>query len=171
MSRDIFIFNNRNNPAEGYYQITEAELQLYKNSCEEKPSIINLGYALMEVTEVDYKDFYKTRRREKYIQEEAIRVGEVSYNAFDTEDYDGASAIADDSEALEDSVIRKMMIEKLPEAVATLTEDEKELVYQLYFNHKSERQLALEFGVSNVAVNKRKNNVLSKLKNYFEICG
>ena len=52
-----------------------------------------------------------------------------------------------------------------------LTEEEKELVYQLYFNHKSERQLALETGVSNVAVNKRKNKVLSKLKNYFEICG
>lgn len=171
MSRDIFIFNNKNNPAEGYYQVTEEELQLYKKSCDGKPYIINLGYALMEVTETDYKEFYRVRRREKYIQEEAIRVGEFSYNAFDTEDYDGASAIADDSEALEDSVIRKMMIEKLPEAVATLTEEEKELVYQLYFNHKSERQLALETGVSNVAVNKRKNKVLSKLKKYFEICG
>ena len=64
-----------------------------------------------------------------------------------------------------------MMIDKLPEAVATLTEEEKELVYQLYFNHKSERQIALETGISNVAVNKRKNKVLSKLKNYFEICG
>ena len=171
MSRDIFIFNNRNNPAEGYYHITEAELQLYKKSCDGKPYIINLGYALMEVSEADYKDFYKVRRREKHIQEEAIRVGEFSYNAFDTEDYDGASAIADDSEALEDSVIRKMMIEKLPEAVATLAEEEKELVYQLYFNHKSERQLAFETGISNVAVNKRKNKVLSKLKKYFEICG
>ena len=37
MSRDIFIFNNRNNPAEGYYQVTEAELQLYKKSCDGKP--------------------------------------------------------------------------------------------------------------------------------------
>lgn len=171
MSRDIFIFNNRNNPAEGYYQVTEEELQAYKKNSEEKVYLINLGHSVMEVTEADYKEFYRVRRREKYIQEEAIRVGEFSYNAFDTEDYDGASAIADDSEALEDSVIRKMMIEKLPEAVATLTEEEKELVYQLYFNHKSERQLALETGVSNVAVNKRKNKVLSKLKNYFEICG
>ena len=171
MSREIFVFNNRNNPAEGYYQITEAELQLYKKSYDGKPFIINLGYALMEVTEADYKEFYRARRREKYIQEEAIRVGEFSYNAFDTEDYDGASAIADDSEALEDTVIRKMIIEKLPEAVATLTEEEKELVYQLYFNHKSERQLALETGISNVAINKRKNKVLSKLKNFFEICG
>ena len=84
MSRDIFIFNNRNNPAEGYYQITEAELQLYKKSYDGKPFIINLGYALMEVTEADYKDFYRVRRREKYIQEEAIRVGEFSYNTFDT---------------------------------------------------------------------------------------
>ncbi len=47
MSRDIFIFNNRNNPAEGYYQITEAELQLYKKSYDGKPFIINLGYALI----------------------------------------------------------------------------------------------------------------------------
>lgn len=168
MPRDIFIFNNRNNPAEGYYQIAEAELQLYKKSCDGKPYIINLGYALMEVTEADYKDFYRVRRREKYIQEEAIRVGEFSYNAFDTENYDGASAIADDSEALEDSVIRKMMIEKLPEAVATLTEEEKELVYQLYFNHISERELSKLWNIPRKTLSYRKERILSKLKNFFE---
>ena len=168
MSRDIFIFNNKNNPAEGYYQITEAELQLYKKSYDGKPFIINLGYALMEVTEADYKDFYRVRRREKYIQEEAIRVGEFSYNAFDTEDYDGASAIADDSEALEDSVIRKMMIEKLPEAIATLSDNEKELIQQIYFNHISERELAGIYGVNQSTITRRKTRILKKLKIFFE---
>lgn len=168
MSRDIFIFNNRNNPAEGYYQVTEAELQLYKKSCDGKPYIINLGYALMEVTEADYKVFYRARRREKYIQEEAIRVGEFSYNAFDTEDYDGASAIADDSEALEDSVIRKMMIEKLPEAISVLSDEEKEIIRQLYFNHISERDLGKILGVPRTTISYRKDRALKKLKKFFE---
>ena len=168
MSRDIFIFNNRNNPAEGYYQITEAELQLYKKSYDGKPYIINLGYALMEVTEADYKEFYRVRRREKYIQEEAIRVGEFSYNAFDTEDYDGASAIADDSEALEDSVIRKMMIEKLPEAIATLSDNEKELIQQIYFNHISDNELSRYYGVNQSTITRRKTRILKKFKNFFE---
>ena len=39
MSRDIFIFNNRNNPAEGYYQVTEEELQVYKKSYDGKSSL------------------------------------------------------------------------------------------------------------------------------------
>ena len=168
MSRDIFIFNNRNIPAEGYYQITEAELQLYKKSCDEKPFIINLGYALMEVTEADYKDFYRVRRREKYIQEEAIRVGEFSYNAFDTDEYNGASFIADDSEAVEDSVMRRIMIEKIPEAVATLTEDEKKLICKIYFEHISDTKLAQEYGVNQSTITRRKTKILKKLNNYFE---
>lgn len=168
MSRDIFIFNNRNNPAEGYYQITEAELQLYKKSYDGKPFIINLGYALMEVTEADYKEFYRVRRREKYIQEEAIRIGEFSYNAFDTEAYDGASAIADDSEPLEDSVIRKMIIEKLSEAVATLSDNEKELIQQIYFNHISDNELSRYYGVNQSTITRRKTRILKKLKNFFE---
>lgn len=168
MSRDIFIFNNRNNPVEGYYQITEADLQLYKKSCDGKTYIINLGYALMEVTEADYKEFYRVRRREKYIQEEAIRVGEFSYNAFDTEDYDGASAIADDSEALEDSVIRKMMIDKLPEAISILNDEEKELIQQIYFNHISDNELSRYYGVNQSTITRRKTRILNKLKNFFE---
>lgn len=168
MSREIFIFNNRNNPAEGYYQVTEEELQVYKKSYDGKPFIINLGYALMEVTEADYKEFYRVRRREKYIQEEAIRVGEFSYNAFDTEDYDGASAIADDSEALEDSVMRKMMIEKLPEAISILNDEEKDLIQQIYFNHISEREISRRTGTPLTSVNNRKKKALKKLFAFFE---
>ena len=61
-----------------------------------------------------------------------------------------------------------MMIEKLPEAIATLNDEEKELIKQIYFNHISERELAGVYGVSRTAIQKRRNKVLLKLKNFFD---
>lgn len=161
MSRSIFIFSNRNNPANGYRQITEAELQRYKKSSESH--IINLGYALMDVTKADYKDFYKIRRRQKYIREETARAGEFSYNALDTDEFDGASFISDDSKDVEDRVLRKIMIENFPQTIATFSEDEKQFIGRIYFEHISETKLAEEYGIT-----RHKTRILKKLKKYFE---
>ncbi|MBR2883770.1 MAG: sigma-70 family RNA polymerase sigma factor [Clostridia bacterium] len=169
MSRDIFIFNNRNNPAEGYYQVTEEKLQLYKKSCDGKPYIINLGYALMEVTEADYKDFYRVRRREKYLREEAqLAGGVISLNAIDSDELDGVGVVADTSEPLDEKIMRKIMIEKLPEAISVLSDEEKEIIRQLYFNHISERDLGKILGVPRTTISYRKDRALKKLKKFFE---
>lgn len=169
---NIFILKDKNNTSAGYIQVTEEELQAYKRNSEEKVYLINLGHSIMETDEANFRAFYKERRREKYLREEAqLAGGVISLNAIDSEELDGVGAVVDTSEPLDEKIMRKIMIEKLPEAISILNDEEKELICQLYFNHKSERQLATELGVSNVTVNKRKNKALCKLKNYFEICG
>ena len=64
--------------------------------------------------------------------------------------------------------MREMMIEKLPEAISTLTDEENELIQQIYFNHISERELAGVYGVSRTAIQKRRNKILLKMKKFFE---
>ncbi|MBE6844506.1 MAG: sigma-70 family RNA polymerase sigma factor [Ruminococcus sp.] len=169
MSKMIFIFKNRNNHSEGYRQVTEAELQEYKRSCTEKVYLIPLGYAFMEVVQEEYRAFYKELRREKYLSEEAKRVGEFSYNALDTDEYDGASFIPDKSEAVEDKALKRIMNERLYEALAILSEEEYELIQQIYFANISERELSGIYGVSHTAIQKRRTRIILKLKNYFEI--
>lgn len=60
------------------------------------------------------------------------------------------------------------MIEKLPEAIATLNDEEKELIKQIYFNHISEREISRRTGTPLTSVNNRKKKALKKLFAFFE---
>lgn len=168
---NIFIFKDKNNTSAGYVQITENELQAYKKISEGKVFLINLGHSIMEVDEIAYHDFYKEENREDYRQKLAIKNNVVSMESLISGEFNECNLVVDTSEPLDEKVMREMMIEKLPEAIATLSDEEKELIQQIYFSHKSERQIAEEFEVSNVAINKRKNRILKKLKNFFKIQG
>lgn len=60
-------------------------------------------------------------------------------------------------------------LEALHRALQTLNDDELRMIHALYFSKKrcSERQLAKKMGISQVAVHKRKNTILEKLKKFF----
>lgn len=166
---NIFILKDKNNTSAGYIQVTEEELQAYKRNSEEKVYLINLGHSIMETDEANFRAFYKERRREKYLREEAqLAGGVISLNAIDSEELDGVGVVVDTSEPLDEKIMRKIMIEKLPEAISILNDEEKELIQQIYFNHISERELAGVYGVSRTAIQKRRNKILLKLKNFFE---
>lgn len=174
MSKIYFVMNNREDSSKGYTEVSEEFVKNYIASFPEgeRAYFINLGYAIMETDEENYRSFYKEARRKKYVTEEAIRNGELSYDALIDSNFDEAArdelVAIDDSEPFEDKVLRNLMIEKLPEAFAVLNENEKELIEQIYFEHISERELSAIYGVSNIAIHKRKIRILQKLKNFFE---
>lgn len=172
MSKIFYVLNDRNDTSKGYTEVTQEFIKKYIESFTEgRPYFINLGYAVMETDEANYRAFYKNVNRNKYLRDEAIRVGEVSFDALDSKDFDENTVDAfcvDQSEPLDEKITRKIMIEKLPEAISILSDEEKELIYKIYFNHKSERELSIELNVSNIAIHKRKTRILKKLKNFFE---
>ena len=166
---NIFILKDKNNTSAGYIQITEEELQAYKRNSEEKVYLINLGHSIMETDEANFRAFYKERRREKYLREEAqLAGGVISLNAIDSDELDGVGVVADTSEPLDEKIMRKIMIEKLPEAISVLSDEEKEIIRQLYFNHISERDLGKILGVPRTTISYRKDRALKKLKKFFE---
>ena len=69
--------------ASGYEEITYITLteRLESDPSYQDRKFIPLHGMLMEVSEDDYKDFYRERRRQKYLREEAVRADEVSYDA------------------------------------------------------------------------------------------
>ena len=166
---NIFILKDKNNTSAGYIQVTEEELQAYKRNSEEKVYLINLGHSIMETDEANFRAFYKERRREKYLREEAqLAGGVISLNAIDSEELDGVGVVVDTSEPLDEKIMRKMMIEKLPEAISILNDEEKELIQQIYFNHISEREISRRTGTPLTSVNNRKKKALKKLFAFFE---
>lgn len=62
----------------------------------------------------------------------------------------------------------RLMLELLMSALADLTEDERELINEIYFQEKTEREIARRKAVSNGAIHKRKEKILKKLKKYFK---
>ena len=77
---------------------------------------------------------------------------------------DNARQFSDAGESVEDAVLRKIAEDELHRALEKLTDEEYALVYALFFEGKTERDYAKELGVSQVAVHKKKQRILKKLK-------
>lgn len=70
----------------------------------------------------------------------------------------------DPSDSVEDQLLLQEQCDYLYRAMAFLTDEERSLVTELYFQNKSESTYAREHGLSQKAVNKRRKKVLLKLK-------
>jgi RNA polymerase sigma factor (sigma-70 family) len=77
-------------------------------------------------------------------------------------------SVVNSQKSTEDMVLGKLMKEKLHEAVATLTKDEQILLNEIYFNRRTEREMAKMLNISQFGVNKRKNKILEKLRRILE---
>jgi len=157
--------------ANGYEEITYAELteRAQADVSYKQRRFIPLHGMLMEVGETAYKDYYKGVRRQKYLTEESIRTGELSFEALDTDELAGDSTLVDPAPSPEDTVAQKMMIEAMRVGMAQLDRDEVELITAVYFLGKSERSLANDLNITQPAVRKRIQKVLVKLRSLMKI--
>ena len=70
--------------------------------------------------------------------------------------------------SLDEWIIRRLEIEQLHEALNVLSDDERYLIIQLYFEERTEREVAEELGVYHNAVHKQKIRILAKLRKILE---
>ena len=64
----------------------------------------------------------------------------------------------------EELVIQNIIYEQLHHAISLLSKDEQYLIKQLFFEERTERDLAEEYQLSQKAINKRRQKILKKLK-------
>ena len=60
------------------------------------------------------------------------------------------------------------MLSRLSEAMEKLTEQERLLIYLLFFKGKSERELCAILGIAKTTLHDRKTKILGKLKKLLE---
>lgn len=164
--KKVFVLENGN-----YKELSYEEFCLLKEkdiSYADKP-FIPLHGMLMEVTEETYRNFYKSQRRQKYIDERSAENGDFSYDMLTTDDFNGEDILPDENESLDEQVIRKIMTDKLKFALPLLAKDEQKLIREIFYEELSERSLAEKYGVSQVAIHKRKVKILEKLKKMMKI--
>ena len=163
--KKVFILENGN-----YKEITYNELRQLEQTDKSYMDkfFLPLHGMLMEVTEETYRDYYRDKRRQKYIDERSRLNGDVSYNALDTDETFGEDVFADEKTDVEAEVINKMTVAELRKAFLLLSPDERELIKILFIDGVTERKASEIYGVSQVAIHKRKNKILAKLKEFLE---
>ena len=135
----------------------------------------------IEVTDAVYEAYMKGDRKMRYFENDlkAERIlldedGQIKQIILSREDSldrlmdDNAEQFSDRYESVEDMVLRKISVERLHTALSTLSEKERELIETLFFEEKTERDVASAMGISQPAVHKQKNKILKKLKLFLE---
>jgi len=153
-----FLLNEQNE----YIEITYAELkrQRYCDEQFKRRRFIALHGMLLEVTEQDYQDFERQRRRERYLRQRTTLLPE-----------DTAALIRLACDAVPDfetQVLDQILIEKILATMSALSTQECEMIEPPYFCARSDPKYAAEIGLSRQAVHRRKLRMLAKLKNILE---
>lgn len=129
-----------------------------------KEFFIRVKDELVEVTQEVYLNYYRAKRCEQAQIEKERRNRVLSYDAFDTSSTLGIEMLIDTaSEEPEDIVVAKLMAEKLRACIAKLSNDERKLIYMLFFDDHSERETAQKIGISSMTVHNKKERILAKL--------
>lgn len=111
-----------------------------------------------------FKQYWKLTNRENYLKRLDRKYGGVSLDAKANGDDAFINLLASDFD-LEKVVETALLIEELNKALKNLNERELDLIKKLFYEEKSMRELAREEDVSTVAIMKRRDRILLKLKN------
>jgi DNA-directed RNA polymerase specialized sigma24 family protein len=82
---------------------------------------------------------------------------------------EGKRQFADDTEVVEDTAVKTVMIEHMLDCLKLLAPEEQKLINELFFRGKSERRLSAETGIPYMTIHDRKVKILRKLKKLMEI--
>ena len=168
MSKTYFIMNDRADSSKGYTQVSEDYIKGYIDGFTNgRPYFINLGYAVMETDEKNYRSFYKEYERNKYLEKLDKVNALVSYNALDSEDYDGAALISDISQQPEEKYIRKIETQQLINAISQLSAIERKIVMLLYYHNLPERDVASIIGLPKSTLHDKRYQIMKKISKYF----
>lgn len=139
-----------------------------KNPNFRRNLFVPIHSVLMEVKEKTYREFYRDKRRQKYIKEQEVRRGDFSFDSLDTDEFLGEDILVDMQVNVSEEVERKELIRTVRLALFLLSGADRKFVEEIFVQERTERQLAKEYGVSQVAIHKRKKRILEKLKKSLE---
>lgn len=118
---------------------------------------------LYETSEEVYRIYYSMDRRERYLEERS-RKYELSYQALVSLDFPVETNMINQKVGIDEEVITTVLIEKMLLVISRLSEEEKQLIQELFFCEKSERELAKESGIPRKTISYRKKKILLKVK-------
>lgn len=158
----VFILKNGE-----YIEISYDEFCRTQDTAFKDAFFISSCGVLMEVSQEFYKEYYRDRRRERYLDELAVE-HIISYHSLDSEEFCGEDMLVDPNEDVAEIVTRKLMVEKLQKVLPLLSEEEQLLIHRHYYEDIPETELAIMYGISQQGISKRILKIREKLKKLLE---
>ena len=123
---------------------------------------------LIETEQAHYIEFYRDKERWRYLKKLDADNSLLSLEAFESDDDNSINFIADEAVNVAETVVHRMMLDRLRSALAMLSEDEQKLVNAIFFQELSEREWSNISGIPQKTINDRKRRILAKLKKILE---
>ena len=133
--------------------------KIYPEASEEVIAVLKITERKMQYQEYDLK-------AEQTIIDEETQTVTVIPSREDSYERMKEAAVQFTSQISgpEELVIQRLEAEQLYKAISCLSADDQYLIRQLYFEERTERDLATELQLSQKGINKRKNRILSILR-------
>ena len=135
-------------------------------------NIITVDGVNVEVTKEVFLAYSQMDRRERYLKKERSKGRELSLDRMQENGglpgYVGSEDVSDVEDIVlqnEEQAVHKKLVAT---ALGLLSEGEKQLIQALFFDEISAREYARKIGVSDMAIRKRRNRILKKIKSFFE---
>ena len=156
------------NPNSDWIMMTGREFYQFINSPEGKRRyFIKWDDLVIEASREQYDDWLCDEEHHGYLQQYENRCNTISlYSDLAQEGKAGEELVPDPVVDVESKAMANIRQDALITALHHLDYKSFWLIYSLYLNHdkKTECELAVEIGISQQAVHKRKEKILSKLK-------
>ena len=115
---------------------------------------------LLEVPPEEYAAFYRRKNRQRYLERQAS-----IYSILYLNDKNGRLVnLAAPDASVEEQIILRLMLEKLRAALSKLTPEEQQLLRDLFYCNRTEREAAALHGVSQPVIHARKQRIFEKIK-------
>ena len=135
----------------------------------------------VEVTDEVYRAYMQGDRKMRYFENDlkterfvlgkegqVVQIIPSREDSLDRLVDENARQFSDEQESVESVVLLKLEVDRLHTALSLLTPEERALIQALFFDERKESELAVELGISQPAVYKRKMKILKKLKIFLE---
>lgn len=158
-----------------FEEITYKELQKRRKLIQgySNKKFIPIQGMLLEVTDSEYKDFYKYIERQKYVKNQSKRFSFISINQEikDNENLEirGSDRLPDENVNIDFEVLRKIEVEQLKNALLQLNDDEYKLIRNIFFHEKTVREYAKMVNKPFTTIQSQKVLILKKLKKILKI--
>lgn len=121
---------------------------------------------LVEVNRKVYLEWYQSRRRERYQNEQNRKHGICSLDELEEKgNFSKISVyVAEELEETEETALRHIYGERVRQALGSLSEDDARLIELLYFMEIAVTDVAQIYGCSRKTVQNRRKRVLQELR-------
>lgn len=132
-----------------------------------KEFFIYVNNKKIEVTPEVYYAYWQSIRQERHLRE-YWRYKSISLDYL-MEQQMPQTEFSLIEESVEDKAVKNYMIQQMMQGVEQLEYKEAQLIYALFFLGMTEREYAAKIGISQQTVNRKKQRILKKLKNFMKL--